>query len=61
MQHESAEPCHDPSGAWRTWLLIGATGFGGPAGQMAILQDPNGAVFAIGQFIEIDDPNEWPD
>lgn len=22
---------------WRTWLLIGATGFGGPAGQMAIL------------------------
>ena len=37
MQHESAEPCHEPSGAWRTWLLIGATGFGGPAGQMAIL------------------------
>lgn len=24
-------------GGWRTWLLIGATGFGGPAGQMAIL------------------------
>lgn len=22
---------------WRTWLLIGATGFGGPAGQVAIL------------------------
>jgi chromate transporter len=25
------------AGAWRTWLLIGATGFGGPAGQVAIL------------------------
>ena len=25
------------SGAWKTWLLIGATGFGGPAGQVAIL------------------------
>ncbi len=24
-------------GAWKTWLLIGATGFGGPAGQVAIL------------------------
>jgi chromate transporter len=23
--------------AWRTWLLIGATGFGGPAGQLALL------------------------
>lgn len=23
--------------AWRTWLLVGATGFGGPAGQIAIL------------------------
>jgi chromate transporter len=23
--------------AWKTWLMIGATGFGGPAGQMAIL------------------------
>jgi chromate transporter len=23
--------------AWKTWLLIGATGFGGPAGQVAIL------------------------
>jgi chromate transporter len=23
--------------AWRTWLMIGATGFGGPAGQVAIL------------------------
>jgi chromate transporter len=22
---------------WRTWLLIGATGFGGPAAQIAIL------------------------
>ena len=27
----------DGRGAWRTWLLIGATGFGGPAGQVAIL------------------------
>lgn len=26
-----------PSGAWRTWLSIGATGFGGPAAQIAIL------------------------
>jgi chromate transporter len=26
-----------PRGAWRTWLAIGATGFGGPAGQVAIL------------------------
>lgn len=25
------------AGAWRTWLLVGATGFGGPAGQIAIL------------------------
>lgn len=24
-------------GAWRTWLAVGATGFGGPAGQVAIL------------------------
>ena len=24
-------------GAWKTWLMIGATGFGGPAGQVAIL------------------------
>ena len=24
-------------GDWRTWLVIGATGFGGPAGQIAIL------------------------
>jgi chromate transporter len=24
-------------GDWKTWLLIGATGFGGPAGQVAIL------------------------
>ena len=25
------------AGAWKTWLMIGATGFGGPAGQVAIL------------------------
>ena len=24
-------------GVWKTWLMIGATGFGGPAGQVAIL------------------------
>ncbi len=35
--------------------------FDTPVGQMAVLQDPNGAVFAIGQFTEIDDPNDWPD
>ena len=27
----------DHTGAWRTWLAVGATGFGGPAGQVAIL------------------------
>lgn len=26
-----------PAGAWRTWLAIGVTGFGGPAGQAAAL------------------------
>lgn len=26
-----------PTATWRTWLAIGATGFGGPAGQVAIL------------------------
>ncbi|MFM8804980.1 MAG: chromate efflux transporter [Planctomycetia bacterium] len=26
-----------PFSPWKTWLLIGATGFGGPAGQVAIL------------------------
>lgn len=26
-----------PADAWRTWLAVGATGFGGPAGQVAIL------------------------
>ena len=25
---------------WRTWLMVGATGFGGPAGQVAILHSP---------------------
>jgi chromate transporter len=25
------------TGDWRTWLMIGAVGFGGPAGQVAIL------------------------
>jgi chromate transporter len=26
-----------PTAAWKTWLAVGATGFGGPAGQVAIL------------------------
>ncbi len=39
MPRAPAAPVQDASapGAWRTWLLIGATGFGGPAGQLAIL------------------------
>jgi predicted enzyme related to lactoylglutathione lyase len=35
-------------------------GFDTPVGQMAVLHDPAGAVFAIGQFTAIDDPNDWP-
>ena len=35
-------------------------GFDTPVGQMAVLHDPSGAVFAIGQFVAIDDPNDWP-
>ncbi len=35
--------------------------FDTPVGQMAVLADPAGAVFSIGQFSEIDDPNAWPD
>lgn len=34
--------------------------FDTPVGQMAVLQDPAGAVFSIGQFTAIDDPNDWP-
>ena len=34
MQGRANHPAHD---AWRTWLMIGAVGFGGPAGQVAIL------------------------
>ena len=34
--------------------------FDTPVGQMAVLHDPAGAVFAIGQFVAVDDPNEWP-
>jgi len=33
----AAAPGSVPRGDWTTWLLIGATGFGGPAGQVAIL------------------------
>lgn len=34
---ESAAGPGKVTGAWRTWLAVGATGFGGPAGQVAIL------------------------
>jgi predicted enzyme related to lactoylglutathione lyase len=34
--------------------------FDTPVGRMAVLHDPAGAVFAIGQFTAIDDPNDWP-
>ncbi len=34
---ESADEHPVFSNAWRTWLAVGATGFGGPAGQVAIL------------------------
>jgi predicted enzyme related to lactoylglutathione lyase len=37
-----------------------APAFDTPVGQMAVLHDPAGAVFAIGQFIAMDDPNDWP-
>jgi predicted enzyme related to lactoylglutathione lyase len=37
-----------------------APAFDTPVGQMAVLHDPAGAVFAIGQFTAIDDPNDWP-
>jgi predicted enzyme related to lactoylglutathione lyase len=34
--------------------------FDTPVGPMAVLSDPSGAVFSIGQFLAIDDPNAWP-
>jgi uncharacterized protein len=34
--------------------------FDTPVGQMAVLQDPGGATFAVAQFVAIDDPNDWP-
>jgi predicted enzyme related to lactoylglutathione lyase len=37
-----------------------APAFDTPVGQMAVLHDPAGAVFAIGQFAAVDDPNDWP-
>jgi len=37
-----------------------AAPFDTPVGKMAVLHDPTGAVFAIGAFEYIDDPNEWP-
>lgn len=32
-----------------------------PIGPIAVVVDPTGAVFAVGTFREIDDPNAWPD
>jgi predicted enzyme related to lactoylglutathione lyase len=32
-----------------------------PPGPIAVIADPTGAVFAIGTFALIDDPNAWPD
>lgn len=29
-------------------------------GRFAVLNDPNGAVFSVGSFTQIDDPNDWP-
>jgi uncharacterized protein len=29
-------------------------------GRFAVLNDPSGAVFSVGTFTEIDDPNDWP-
>jgi chromate transporter len=34
---EPAPPSSSLAAAWPTWLMIGATGFGGPAGQVALL------------------------
>ena len=31
-----------------------------PIGPIAVLADPTGAVFAVGTFRDIDDPNDWP-
>ncbi|MFM9010398.1 MAG: chromate efflux transporter [Planctomycetota bacterium] len=36
-QGDDANEQQPAAGAWRTWLAVGATGFGGPAGQVAIL------------------------
>ena len=36
-RHDSTTAPQPNNSAWRTWLAIGATGFGGPAGQVAIL------------------------
>jgi uncharacterized protein len=35
--------------------------FDTPVGPMAVLTDTAGAVFAIGAFTDIDDPNAWPE
>lgn len=38
MLHDAAATEREPgTAAWKTWLAVGATGFGGPAGQVAIL------------------------
>jgi uncharacterized protein len=38
---------------------VAVSPFDTPVGQMAVLSDPNGAVFSIGAFTAIDDPNAW--
>jgi predicted enzyme related to lactoylglutathione lyase len=51
---ESVQRCMTAGGS------VVAPAFDTPVGQMAVLQDPAGAVFSIGQFVAIDDPNDWP-
>jgi predicted enzyme related to lactoylglutathione lyase len=34
--------------------------FDSPVGPLAVLADPTGAMFAVGAFTQIDDPNDWP-
>ena len=38
---------------------VPVSAFDTPVGRMAVLNDPNGAVFSIGAFTSIDDPNAW--
>jgi uncharacterized protein len=34
--------------------------FDSPVGPLAVVADPTGAVFCVGAFNQIDDPNDWP-